>query len=175
MNDWTAIRAHYRLYGKEILSSPKNEWAIDPYLWDSGMLRMTPIESALWADIRDAGAILYPQYPVLGFFVDFANPVAKIAIECDGAAYHLDREKDAARDDLLNSAGWRVYRISGRDCFTEYDHGTHEHGYARRLIQEICDRHGISRESQSRGGWISAAELSAAQARRVLDIAGDSA
>ena len=27
MNDWTAIRAHYRLYGKEILSSPKNEWA----------------------------------------------------------------------------------------------------------------------------------------------------
>ena len=118
MNDWTAIRAHYRLYGKEILSSPKNEWAIDPYLWDNGMLRMTPIESALWADIRDAGAILYPQYPVLGFFVDFANPVAKIAIECDGAAYHLDREKDAARDDLLNSAGWRVYRISGRDCFT---------------------------------------------------------
>lgn len=35
---------------------------------------MTPIERWLWADIRHADAVFYPQYPVGNFFVDFANP-----------------------------------------------------------------------------------------------------
>lgn len=113
--NWNAIRAHYDEIIPEILAERRNEWAVDPYHW-SGVLTMTPIEDAMWSAIREVNAIFYPQHPIAGFFVDFANPVAKVVIECDGAAYHLDKEKDAERDRVLTDMGWTVYRITGRQC-----------------------------------------------------------
>lgn len=116
-NDWQAIRAHYERYGKEILSSPAYGYAIDPYEWDmgQGIIHFTPIEYAMWCDIRCVGITMYPQWPECGYFLDFANPVAKVAIECDGREFH-DPKKDAERDEVLARHGWKVYRISGRDC-----------------------------------------------------------
>ena len=35
-------------------------------------------------------------------------------VECDGAAFHLDREKDAVRDREIEAEGWEVVRFSGR-------------------------------------------------------------
>jgi hypothetical protein len=145
MNDWQAIKAHYQRVNTMILAEQKNEWAIDPYAWDNGMIRLTPIEEWLWADIRQLDAVLYPQYPVCGVFVDFGNPVAKVAIECDGAAYHLDKEKDARRDRMLGNDGWRVYRITGRDCRTEFDEATMTPGFAAKFVRLIGDWHGIRR------------------------------
>lgn len=144
MNDWKALRAHYRAITPLILAAPKNDWAVDPYEWDAkGMLRMTPIEQWLWADIREAGAVFYPQYPVGRFFVDFANPKAQVAIECDGAAFHTDQAKDAARDEILVGMGWTVYRAPGWLCRTDSDPETGATGPAGRFMRDIVQRHGL--------------------------------
>lgn len=77
----------------------------------------SPIEWDTWQVIRGDGRCpFYPQYPVGKYFVDFGNPYLKIAIECDGAEFHLDKEKDNKRDYELKQIGWTVYRIPGSDC-----------------------------------------------------------
>lgn len=90
----------------------------DPYeIWDWG-LAFTPIESAVWGDIRDAGLDLWPQLPVGRYFVDFGNPIARVAIECDGRDFH-DGRRDSVRDLELVRNGWRVWRIPGWACLKE--------------------------------------------------------
>lgn len=139
---WDAIRRHYAKASVFINKSKKNVWAIDPYAWN-GLVYMTPIESALWCDIRQSDTVLYPQYPVLNFFVDFANPVAKVAVECDGRHYHIDKEKDAARDARLTELGWTVYRIPGSACKTEQNQETGESSVARQFIDMVASNHGL--------------------------------
>lgn len=115
--DWSArlaaIKAYYRQYEK---LWGTNYDGRDPYeagLWD----HLTPIEEWLWQDIRSAGHMpMVMQYPVGPYFLDFANPRLKVAIEADGKAFH-DPAKDALRDaKLWNEFGWKVYRVSGREC-----------------------------------------------------------
>jgi very-short-patch-repair endonuclease len=137
MNNWNAIRSHYATYNADILKEKKSEWAIDPYAWDDGMISFTPIESDMWSFIRDHGGVFYPQYPVLNFFVDFANPKAKVAIECDGAGYH-DAKKDRERDRTLAQHGWTVYRFTGSECHRET---------AKIGVKDLIDLHGIKRGS----------------------------
>jgi hypothetical protein len=149
-NNWNAIRAFYREAEPEITAAGANEWGIDTYLWDGcGMIFFTPIETWLWADIRAVDAVLYPQYPVDGVFVDFGNPAAKVAIECDGADYH-DARKDAERDARLEGLGWTVYRFPGWMCKTDSDRETGAPGEAHRRLQAIAERHGIDRKSRVR-------------------------
>lgn len=143
-NRLAAIRQFYALAHSDIVKAGASEWGIDPYEVD-WLQVFTPIENALWYDIRMAGAVMYPQYPVLNYFVDFGSPVAKVAIECDGAAFHQDVEKDAARQRAIESAGWTVYRITGRDCKTDFDEQKRTAGAARRLIDEVISDHRISR------------------------------
>lgn len=143
---FNGLRDFYRLVGNEIFDAGKSEWGIDCYEVDWTLL-FTPIEYGLWYDIRDSNSVLYPQYPVGRFFVDFANPVAKVAIECDGYAYHLDKAKDASRQAEIESLGWTVYRITGRDCMSDFKEEIMESGVARKLISRIAERHGISRNS----------------------------
>lgn len=148
-NDWNAIRAFYREAEPDILTAGRNEWGMDLYAWDElGIIYMTPIECWLWHDIRANDAVLYPQYPVSRYFVDFANPVAKVAIECDGAAYHTDTAKDARRDAELAQLGWSVYRAPGWLCRTDFNPETRELGQAFIFIRDICEQHGISRNSR---------------------------
>ena len=151
--DWRvsrrALRAYYAAASEEINSSPADEWAIDVYEVD--WLRLfTPIERALWFDIRLCGAVLYPQYPVGRFFVDFGNPSSKVAIECDEKIHDQRVQEDASRQAEIEQAGWTVYRISGRNCFdageTWFDQeGTErtEWSAAERLIRLVIERHGV--------------------------------
>lgn len=143
MNNFDAIKQFYGMFNPQIMAAKKNEWGIDPYEWDQGLIQMTPIESWLWHDIRAVDAVFYPQYPVAGFFVDFANPRAKVAIECDGEAFHQDKEKDEARDKKLTDAGWTVYRITGKDCRSGVS--TDEPSLARAFIERISSNHNIKR------------------------------
>lgn len=49
------------------------------------------------------------------FYIDFANPQLRLAVEIDGAAYHsgrLDVVRDLKRDEYLAEHGWRVLRYS---------------------------------------------------------------
>jgi very-short-patch-repair endonuclease len=86
----------------------------DPYV-KNWVAEFTPIEMAVWQDIRSCGLPFYPQIPACGYFLDFANPFLKIAIECDGAEFH-DYAKDSIRDKKLEENGWIVFRISGSKC-----------------------------------------------------------
>lgn len=93
---------------------------IDPYevRWTEVF---TPIEAAMWHELRMAGLVFYPQLPVGRSFVDFGDPAHKVAIECDGKEFHLDKAKDRERDAALGERGWIVFRITGADCMAEGD------------------------------------------------------
>lgn len=117
---YNEIRSHYEYLTPLIMERSKKHpsaW-VSPYCAEVDWVKIfTPIEYNTWHSIRINGRVpLYPQYPVHNYFTDFANPFLKIIIECDGADYHLDWEKDNNRDFELMEAGWKVYRISGSDC-----------------------------------------------------------
>lgn len=97
----------------------KRQWdkdpeTVDPYIYDWASV-FTPIEESMWAEIRSVGLTMFPQVPVFNYFLDFANPFLKVAIECDGAQWH-DPEKDAKRDRKLEREGWTIYRVPGKVC-----------------------------------------------------------
>lgn len=118
-NRYEIIRSHYEYLTPKIFEAAKERvrgWVspLAPIDWN---IMFTPIERFTWQAIRYFGmAPFYPQYPVAGYFLDFGNPVVKVAIECDGYEFHQDKEKDRKRDIALFENGWRVYRISGSDC-----------------------------------------------------------
>lgn len=162
MNKWNDVRAFYRWADPFIAAERSDEWAIDPYEWSiDGIIELTPIERWLWHDIRAVDLVLYPQYPVGRFFVDFANPVAKVAIECDGAAYHTDTAKDATRDAWMRERGWSVYRISGRDCRDGVDSEHESTSAARAFVEKLAMLHSICRSNrpQTRGELLNAGDL----------------
>lgn len=144
-HNWQLIREFYAMFNQKIMAEKPNEWGIDPYAWDTGLICMTPIESLLWHELRAVDVVVYPQYPVAGFFVDFSNPKAKVAIECDGEFYHRDKSKDAARDAKLREAGWSVYRITGKDCRDGVDSDQPSKSAARQFVQRIASLHNIQR------------------------------
>lgn len=57
------------------------------------------------------------QFEIGAKTVDFAFPIAKLVIECDGRAYHFSDtsqiEHDQKRDKYLARKGWRVLHIEG--------------------------------------------------------------
>jgi hypothetical protein len=149
--NWERIRAHYRHNDTAIHQAGRSVFGIDPYAWEhEAGIFLSPIERSLWHDIRIVAVVLYPQYPVGRRFVDFGNPGAKVAIECDGAAWHKDSEADAQRQREIEAQGWTVYRISGRDCFTAEKETEDEEGRIRfksgaaeDFIREVSERHGM--------------------------------
>lgn len=104
-----------------------------PYPYDPNVYPwqefLSPIEKNVWNAIRALGMPFYPQFPVGRYHVDFADPIFKLAIEADGAAYH-NKKKDDWRDFQLDQKGWTIYRIEGRDT----------------KIQTIEDNYGIETE-----------------------------
>lgn len=76
----------------------------------------SPPESALLLTIADAGFPLpEPQYSIRDlddrevWRLDFAWPDARVALEYDGYAAHVDRtDADRARDEDLRRRGWTV-------------------------------------------------------------------
>lgn len=104
---WQIIRDAYSLYLPYILSGPCDPYILD---WD-----FTPIEYLAWQDIRGLGLPLYPQFPALQYFIDFADPVLQIGIELDGKEFH-DKARDLRRDEALWEQGWRIFRIPGREA-----------------------------------------------------------
>jgi very-short-patch-repair endonuclease len=110
------IRKHYDQIYDSIMER-ENRWR-SPYNADIDFPKlMTPIEFMTWQSIRSQGGLpLYPQYPVGKYFADFGNPFFKVALECDGAAFHQDKLKDYKRDMEFKAFGWTVYRVTGADC-----------------------------------------------------------
>lgn len=134
-----SIRAFYVASDSAIKARPL-EWGVDPrmYFWRQ---MLTPIEAAMWEVLQASGQKFYPQYPIGNFFVDFAHPAARLVIECDGAAFHQDRKKDALRDAQLNAEGWTVFRITGRECMQDEDEDSDEQSpiwkFAKRVTKFV--------------------------------------
>lgn len=110
------IKEFYNSLTPLILKYTDGRCRVSPYGNINWIDKFTDIEFQTWQVIRCYGCSLYPQYPVGKYFVDFGNPVLKIAIECDGKEYHLDKEKDYRRDLELSKLGWTVFKITGADC-----------------------------------------------------------
>lgn len=107
---------------------------------------LSPIEKDMWGEIRCTGLPnIFMQYPILNYFVDFANPKLKYCIECDGKEFHLDAEKDLIRQAKIENEGWKMYRISGSACkksaqniFDEiYPNGYCFDGFCTNIIYEM--------------------------------------
>lgn len=143
------IKTHYQESAQCILAAGKRQYGLDPYAW-SGLVDMSPIEWRIWQDIRELGLVMYPQYPVAGFFVDFGNPVAKVAIECDGKEFHLDVEADRRRQSIIEAEGWTVYRFTGRQCNEmQPDPEDEFKGQTYRILEAIGDCHEITPKTVS--------------------------
>lgn len=76
----------------------------------------SPIEKIAWHYIRLQRMVLYPQYPILNYILDFGNPYLKIGLELDGKEFH-DKEKDRFRDQkIFDKEGWMIFRITGSEA-----------------------------------------------------------
>jgi len=73
-------------------------------------------ESSLEKKFREMmearGLTFTKQHPIVGYFVDFAIPKLKIAIEVDGDYWHQNKEKDQKRQKEIEDQGWLVLRYS---------------------------------------------------------------
>ncbi|HTT25877.1 MAG TPA: DUF559 domain-containing protein, partial [Thermoplasmata archaeon] len=80
-----------------------------------GPIWMTPIEADLYRALLRAGLRPVPQFCIQGFFVDFAFPGVRIAVEADGAVHQdpTTSHRDHWRDAILRRAGWIVLRFHG--------------------------------------------------------------
>lgn len=115
---FSSIQRAYKEMLPKIMMEPNG---VDPYFMDWAP-HFTPIERMAWNAIRSNGIPMYPQFPIGKFFADFADPHRKIAIECDGAAFHKTvgaAEYDRFRDRFMAGGGWVVYRITGRECWAD--------------------------------------------------------
>jgi len=99
-----------------VMWSPRS----DPYgFFPDWVDHFSPIEKALWSEIRLFGLPLYPQFPVNEYFLDFADPEKKIALEADGKEFHQDKKADQKRQQEIEALGWIVYRITGDKIFRQ--------------------------------------------------------
>ena len=79
----------------------------------------SPIEEFLYRAFVNHGLDKHcrPQFEIGKYRVDFAFPVAHLAVECDGKEYHFTEkhqiERDQLRDKYLARKGWRVLHIEG--------------------------------------------------------------
>lgn len=134
------IRSHYEVFERLIFKCSEKhptKWA-SPYCGIDWIALFTPIEDQTWQAIRCYGKVpLYPQYPVGNYFIDFANPVYKVGIECDGKEWHTDKEKDGNRDLYLFKMGWTIFRIPGKDCFKQSENYFERYDYEEEENYEI--------------------------------------
>jgi very-short-patch-repair endonuclease len=82
----------------------------------------SPIETRLYDALKFNGYNVTTQVKVGRYRIDIAIPSHKIAIECDGKAYHTapgDKARDRKKDEFLRRNGWRVIRFSGRRIYRD--------------------------------------------------------
>jgi very-short-patch-repair endonuclease len=81
----------------------------------------SPIEEIFWNEVKERLPDLevIPQKVIGKYRVDFFIPKGRLIIECDGSAYHKDREKDFRRDMDLENQGYRVIRFTGKRIHKE--------------------------------------------------------
>jgi very-short-patch-repair endonuclease len=72
----------------------------------------SPIERTLYNALTISGYQVFTQHKVGPYRGDLFIP-PKLIIECDGKAYHKDKEKDKRRDKFIEQQGYKVIRFPG--------------------------------------------------------------
>ena len=99
----------------------------------TGVQPESDLELSVMDYLKNAGYEPVPQVGVKGFRIDIGvkhpdYPDGYIAgIEVDGATYHSSpqaRDRDKIRQDILESQGWKIYRIWSTDWFEDPDKET---------------------------------------------------
>lgn len=84
-----------------------------------GSFTESPIEDFMYQGMIAAGLDKHcrPQFEIGTKRVDFAFPIAKLVVECDGKKYHHTDgeqiERDQKRDIYLAKKGWQVLHFEG--------------------------------------------------------------
>lgn len=84
----------------------------------------SPIEEQLFEALWVRGHQPTTQEQVGRYRIDIAFKKEKIAIECDGKAYHSTKQQlanDRRKDRYLRNEGWRVLRFSGSQIYNDPD------------------------------------------------------
>ncbi len=85
-------------------------------------------EDSIATSLRDRGLIVDEQVGASEYRIDLAirDPRDKnryiMAVECDGATYHhtkTARDRDMLRQEVLESQGWKIYRVWSTDWFRD--------------------------------------------------------
>ena len=83
----------------------------------------SPLELALHEALLKRGVAARTGVVVGKHRLDLAveRDGVRLDIECDGAAFHTDHERDSARDHAVEAQGWTVMRFSGRALSRDLD------------------------------------------------------
>jgi very-short-patch-repair endonuclease len=76
--------------------------------------RQTSAEEILWEALRNrqlAGLKFRRQHPIGPFVADFCCPDRRLIVEVDGGVHAAQRQDDAQREVLLETAGYLVMRF----------------------------------------------------------------
>lgn len=97
---------------------------------------LTDAEKKLWRKLRDLnrqGFHFRRQVPFRSYILDFAEHTARIAIELDGSQHGLPENaaRDAVRDRLLASEGYRILRFWNDDVYENLD------GVVEAIVREL--------------------------------------
>lgn len=115
------LRALKGLYLEWLIPANKYQRCCDlPFEIDPLRLLNTA-ERMVNSDLYYFAMHMYPQYPILNYFVDFADPYRRVAIEVDGAKFHQDGEKELRRHKEIEADGWTLYHITGAEAFGNID------------------------------------------------------
>ncbi|AND39586.1 endonuclease domain-containing protein [Cytobacillus oceanisediminis] len=82
----------------------------------------SPIERILYDALVSQGYVVRTQVPCGRYSIDLAIPTLKLAIECDGKAFHsspAQKAHDRRKNAFLRKNGWHVLRFSGRQINQE--------------------------------------------------------
>ena len=101
--------------------------------------RLSRFQSEVFEHLRSGGSAWQQELFVAGYFIDCADLDAKIAVECDGNAYHYTSDghllgKDILKDRILVHLGWRVIRIKQ----SEWERQTDRNSYLHSLLAEVA-------------------------------------
>jgi very-short-patch-repair endonuclease len=147
----------WRKLQREAAARPESKLVETP----GGTIWMSPIEATLYAAMVKEGLQPTPQFCVEGYFVDFAFPDVRYAVEADGAAFHGGEAKrrDQRRDWILKNAGWKVQRFHGS---TIHDRPDNCAFVVKRDVE------GIRSAVRERAAAVAAAKERKRQARRAM-------
>ncbi|MBS7531101.1 DUF559 domain-containing protein [Hazenella sp. IB182353] len=107
-----SLPAFLRAIGRMIESRILGDTAVFDYQFAK---TQSPIERRVYNALKSRYK-LKTQVKVDKYRIDIAIPKYKIAIECDGKAFHsshYDKKRDRYKDEILRAHGWTVLRFTG--------------------------------------------------------------